>query len=324
MKRIFFIFFFNWLLVGFAQTNLIRNSSFDFVDTCELAISYVYKTHVPPWFLPSRSTTDVFNSCSTANFLSTPSNISGFQFPKSGRGYIGICTYWSTLDAIDYREYISIRLSESLKSKHKYCINYYASSSDLVKYASNNLGAYISSDSLNFSWPFLQNIPVLPQINHTNIITDTANWTLISGEFIAQGGEQFLTIGNFFNDANTSISIVNPNASIDFVGAYYYIDDVSLIECNQEVNAPNVFTPNGDGINDVWQVQTLNIDAFECTIYNRWGIKVTTLTHTNAAWDGRLTNGIEASDGVYYYVLKATGIGGEQEFESKGFLQLVR
>ena len=128
----------------------------------------------------------------------------------------------------------------------------------------------------------------------------------------------------FYSDVNTNVQMTNSAAFNRQKVGYYYIDDVSLIECNQEVNAPNVFTPNGDGINDVWQVQTQNIDAFECTIYNRWGIKVATLTHTNAVWDGRLTNGIEATDGVYYYVLKATGIGGEQEFESKGFLQLVR
>ncbi len=37
-----------------------------------------------------------------------------------------------------------------------------------------------------------------PQINETTVITDTANWTLVSGLFIANGGEQYIIIGNFY------------------------------------------------------------------------------------------------------------------------------
>jgi len=66
-----------------------------------------------------------------------------------------------------------------------------------------------------------------PQINCSNIISDTANWTLIYGSFIAQGGEHYLIIGNFYSDTLTDT--LNLNGTIN--AAYYYYDDVNVHCC---------------------------------------------------------------------------------------------
>ncbi len=76
-----------------------------------------------------------------------------------------------------------------------------------------------TTDYLNFT----------PQINNTTLITDTANWTLISGQYIANGGEQYIIIGNFFPDSLTDTVAVNPSQY--FSEAYYFVDDVSVIDC---------------------------------------------------------------------------------------------
>ncbi|MEX2379920.1 MAG: gliding motility-associated C-terminal domain-containing protein [Vicingaceae bacterium] len=60
------------------------------------------------------------------------------------------------------------------------------------------------------------------------VIIDTSGWVKIEGIYLAEGGEQYLTIGNFNDDTNTSYHIFNNNATIP--SSYYYIDDVSLVK----------------------------------------------------------------------------------------------
>lgn len=69
----------------------------------------------------------------------------------------------------------------------------------------------------------------------------------------------------------------------------------------------NIFSPNGDGINDVFtfQFKAASIAEFECVIVNRWGIVITELTSITDGWDGRANNGALVEDGVYFYSYKA-------------------
>ena len=57
----------------------------------------------------------------------------------------------------------------------------------------------------------------------------------ISGTYIANGGEKYLTIGNFKDDANTMIDSASSTAN----SAYYFIDDVSVIDCTVGINEVN-------------------------------------------------------------------------------------
>lgn len=84
----------------------------------------------------------------------------------------------------------------------------------------------------------------------------------------------------------------------------------------------NVFTPNNDGVNDVYQFDLLNIVEIELTILNRWGNVMFTTTDVNASWNGK-SNGKDAEPGVYFYNFKAKGAQNEA-FEGHGFIHLVR
>ena len=66
---------------------------------------------------------------------------------------------------------------------------------------------------------------------------------------------------------------------------------------------PNAFTPNGDGINDTWDIQGLQGDV-QCTvfIYNRWGQQVFSSIGYAKQWDGKY-NGKQLAAGVYYYII---------------------
>ncbi len=77
-----------------------------------------------------------------------------------------------------------------------------------------------------------------------------------------------------------------------------------------ELKVPNVFTPNGDGINDYLEIKKLEYYvANEIVIFNRWGNKVFESSNYHNEWDGG-----NLSDGVYFYVLKCIGFYSDDEF----------
>lgn len=77
-----------------------------------------------------------------------------------------------------------------------------------------------------------------------------------------------------------------------------------------EVKVPNVFSPNGDGINDFFDVDGLsNCLDYHMYVYDRWGVLVSSaIGHSTLRWDGRSSHsGNPVPEGVYYYVVKAPG-----------------
>ncbi len=75
------------------------------------------------------------------------------------------------------------------------------------------------------------------------------------------------------------------------------------------VTPPNVFTPNGDNVNDAYFVDVQYGESFEALILNRWGNEMTTLTNVNQGWDGT-SNSKVVEDGVYTIKYKATDFNG--------------
>jgi len=70
---------------------------------------------------------------------------------------------------------------------------------------------------------------------------------------------------------------------------------------------PNIFTPNGDGQNDIFYAQTDGVTPYELTIFSRYGTIVYVSKGTKVWWDGRTSAGEEVVPGTYYYVLKPQG-----------------
>ncbi|MFO0320857.1 MAG: gliding motility-associated C-terminal domain-containing protein [Bacteroidota bacterium] len=84
---------------------------------------------------------------------------------------------------------------------------------------------------------------------------------------------------------------------------------------------PNVFTPNFDGINDIYKPYCDEIIELSFSIYNRNGTLIFETNRINGFWDGRTTAGEYCKDGVYFCVLTATGIEGKK-YSEKVFIQL--
>lgn len=96
----------------------------------------------------------------------------------------------------------------------------------------------------------------------------------------------------------------------------------ALAEVVPVVWVANVFSPNGDGNNDVLSVRGKGITELQFIIFDRWGEKVFESTDINTGWDGAC-NGKPMNSAVFVYILKGTFIGGDT-FNKKGNVTLLR
>ena len=91
------------------------------------------------------------------------------------------------------------------------------------------------------------------------------------------------------------------------------LDSVTIIVAISEskLEFPNAFSPNGDGINDVYKAKEghRSIVEFHAYIFNRWGQKLYEWTDPAGGWDGKF-HGSDVKDGVYYVLVKAKGADG--------------
>ena len=87
----------------------------------------------------------------------------------------------------------------------------------------------------------------------------------------------------------------------------------------------NIFTPNGDGDNDVFTFvyKAQAVSDFRCTVVNRWGKTIVEITDINQGWDGTDASGSEVNDGVYFYVYEGVADDGTT-FEGQGTVTLIR
>ncbi len=91
---------------------------------------------------------------------------------------------------------------------------------------------------------------------------------------------------------------------------------VVTVDLASQMTVPNVFTPNGDGVNDFFTLRTTNLTEITCTIFDRWGVKMYDVKSEtgNISWDGKNLGGKEVPEGTYFYIIKATGKDGKTEF----------
>ena len=82
--------------------------------------------------------------------------------------------------------------------------------------------------------------------------------------------------------------------------------EIEVTVSESQIKVPNIFTPNGDGVNDLFLVQYRSIAEFNMWVYNRWGKLVFSTTDPDRGWDGTIY-GKPAAEGAYFYVIRAKG-----------------
>jgi len=213
-----------------AQYNLVPNPSFEVYVNCP---SGSKQPPPPPWIYPTNVTPSYANSCTNSSICGVPYNGFGggqnYQYARSGSAYITIGFYSKNFANNQGRTYIQTKLNDSLQAGKYYIAGYYINLANTVKYATNNAGVLFTNnsiyvDTISTPFGFLNASPQI--INFGNpIIKDTQNWVKISGVFKADGGEKYITIGNFKNDIQTKIdsTLKGLNANVSLV------DDVFVI-----------------------------------------------------------------------------------------------
>ena len=268
-----YIYIYICLLLSIYHTaqNLVPNPSFELHTSCPNASGQI--NFVNFWTAPGTSNTpDYFDACATNTGVSVPyRSIYDYQNASSGNAYVGIWTY-STLGFA--REIIQTQLTQTLTMNGYYYFKMKINLHNYARFAINNIGAIITTNTLVPLYNSnISSTPVLYKYNNP-IITDTLNWTTIEAMYKATGGEQYLSIGNFFNDNYTDTISV----SSQYPYSYYFIDDVSVEPiCTPFWSYRDTTVAIGDSVLIGPAITGLNINWYDATgtfITNAPGIYV--------------------------------------------------
>jgi len=164
-----------------------------------------------------------------------------------------------------------------------------------------------------------------PQVGDTLYLADatlfaedttagSVSWQWLFGDGSSAAGQAVNHTYRAPGTYNVSLIVVDANGCTDTIVRGPY-----LVLPPQIGFIPNVFTPNGDGIHDVFRVTYDGNEPFELLVYDRWGVSLYSSTDPTEGWNGLSNNsGSEVADGVYFYVLNI----GDQRI--KGTVTLLR
>ncbi len=305
----------------FSQGNLLVNPDFEDYITCPDGIDQFNRCY--GWTTPTLGTSDYYNSCSSSPFATVPANNMGPLAAYNGVGYAGIYFHLAMSDPyLSGAEYIQGQTNTPLEAGKTYKLAMKVSLPASSGVAVDEFGAYFSST------PFFDSIPLQLEFTpqcvffNPNFYTTVGNWMHAETTFIAQGGEQYLTIGTFKKTTIQNVLPVNSNNP----ASYMFIDGIKLTEYiegeeEEEENPlpaetfliPNIFTPNGDGTNDLWKPKLIGFETYTVSILNRWGNLIYEGDADGFSWNGQTTDGKPYSDGVYFYRINGTNMAGSFE-----------
>lgn len=211
--------------VNLHSQNLAPNPNFETYSTCPTSVAQL--PYATGWMNVAGhgGSADYMNVCSTSGLVDVPGNAFGTQAANSGNGYIGFAMYYQSTP--NFREYIQCPLSSPLVAGQTYTIQFYASLSDNSQFSAPCFQFYFSNAALTWGgggWGPITS--VTPQVTSTVHITSKTVWTLFTATYTAAGGEQYMTMGNYRNDASTP-GITAAGAG-SYSTVYYYIDDFTI------------------------------------------------------------------------------------------------
>jgi OOP family OmpA-OmpF porin len=213
---------------GMRAQNLVINPSFEDMDFCPIDFTSRRLQSVKKWTQAGDGTPDYFNRCSKK--VGVPDNIFGKQEARTGNGYCGLGTYLN--NKMRYREYIVGRLSRPLKAGEMVCITLYYSAADHCQFVHDGFGVVLSNKPLTqVSYKTISVSQEAMSNPRFNMMDDFTSWSELSSNYIAKGGEEVITIGNFKDEKDMRMihRTKDPAVADSRDYAYVYIDDVSVI-----------------------------------------------------------------------------------------------
>ncbi len=166
-----------------------------------------------------------------------------------------------------------------------------------------NVGAYIA----HYEWRFTKEGANQPYLIRYEEDTDFT--------FTEAGAHRVVLYATFVNGTDT----------IAYTSDYWNENSPLTISISEsKLDFPNAFSPNDDGINDVYKAKSgyQSIVEFHATIFNRWGQKIFEWDNPAEGWDGKF-HGKPVKQGVYYVLVKAKGADG-RKYNIKKDVNLLR
>jgi hypothetical protein len=269
MKKIIILVFIGLMVIKAQSQNLLSNGSFESFYGCPVTYSqagfildsvYNWYSHAPY----CSHATVLHNNCGNVppGWGQIPYSHTGWQYPRTGNSYIDMAVllthmhYWFPADTFQiFKSFASVRFDDTMQANKMYNIRLYISiaefprgrnvnpNSNFLSYL-DSLGFYFShtKDTFNYSanchGSLFSQRPFEPQVYDTSgYHTDTCNWVAINIKYLANGGEKYMTFGNFqwykspFTNILTQNSYSLPTDSNNFgisLNNRMYIDDVAI------------------------------------------------------------------------------------------------
>jgi hypothetical protein len=280
-----FLLVYFFTVYALAAQNLVGNNSFDTYTTPPNDIAQVCRA--TGWTTPSGlcesgngGTPDYFHTAGSG--VVDPPNVAWATVsPHSGGGMEGFGTYYFV--PVNWREYICRQLTTPLVVGTTYEVSFWLTNGDnsILTIGTNNIGIAFTTSPL--SQNVTDPISVTPQVEITQVVYSTT-WQHFVFSYTPTSAFSYMTIGNFRNDAATTIVPQTSNASS---GAYYYIDDIIV--------QPELILP-------------IELNNFQASVN---GMKQVELTWSTASeWNADHFNIERSSDGTLFETIGTVSAAG--------------
>jgi gliding motility-associated-like protein len=183
-----------------------------------------------------------------------------------------------------------------------------------IYYVTARNGACIASDTIR-----VKNFPYQNISRETKSLCDVETITLSAGE---GSNYQWQPGGEIFKSISIRDFGTYRVTYLDQFGCAVS-DSIAINEkCRPKIFVPNVFTPDGNGIDDIFLARGMDITEFEMAVYNRWGERVYYSRNISEGWDGSF-KGLHVQADVYLYKINYKGIYSPLQYIA-GTVQVMR
>ncbi len=208
------------------RTNLAPNPGFEEIRRCPNQRSLNRNDlgrNVREWYSPNDGTPTLFHQCA----LGAPF-MSGTPSPYPGQGFVGFYTYYYAAEyGDDRKEYVQARLASPMVAGQSYIVKFDIRLRVARNYATDQMGVYFSNNAVTINGSNGE-LGVTPSLKTPagTYFTNTDNWQTVTfgSPYIANGGEEYITIGKFEDVANTTFQDLIPGQGS--AEAFYFIDNV--------------------------------------------------------------------------------------------------
>jgi hypothetical protein len=249
MKAILFSFILLFAVFTSYTQNLVNNPSFETFTACPSAYGQINNATGWANYLGS---VDYMHTCATFASVGVPNSFFGNEPARTGNAYGGLLTYHSSAP----REITGRALITPLVVGTTYYCSLWASvGENYSRFATNNLGFQFNTSATG-------TVSNVSQVYSAGLLTNNSGWVQVTGSFVAGTAFTHVAVGNFFTDANTTISVLN--AGVTFQAAYYFIEDICV-----SPTPGDCFT----ALPIVWNEMNARADTYNQNVGVRWSLE---------------------------------------------------